>query len=365
MAIKKDKESTMYLFKKQTLVAFGLLLMLSACGGGDDNPTSSTPENNEGVFIDSHVIGIEYETATLSGKTNGQGAFEYADGESVVFKIGDIVLPSVVADNAIHVSEIFGTDINDRQVINLARLLLTLDTDQNFDNGITISSVAISESLGNAIDFSSSTFEADVTNYVANAGGSASLVAENDTVAHIQDTLEEASNFTSLQEDAQLYGCRLGDTNPTTGIECVERANYNVHVVSFNPRHHQINVAVDSSITVTIEADSNTGTGEFSMELFPLKAEAERCRIDGGGFRCGDDPPYDTDLAFSHIINGTEFLNGSISENPVIWVQSNINQNNQVVFTPEIQLISGITYVVHLYANPEFSDFRTWWLFKT
>jgi len=101
------------------------------------------------------------------------------------------------------------------------------------------------------------------------------------------------------------------------------------------------------------------------MELFPLKVEAERCRIDWGGFRCGDDPIYDTDLAFSHIINGTEFLNGAINTNPIIWEQANINQNNQVVFTPGIELISGITYVVHLYGNSEFSDFKTWWLFKT
>jgi hypothetical protein len=340
------------------------IAFLSSCGGSSSENSSPEVTTNVGYFIDSPVIGIDYETASLSGKTDKMGRFEYEDGETVVFSIGDIVLPATTADEVVHVSDIFNSNINDQQVINLARLLLSLDEDQNPDNGISISAEAFSESLGVNIDFSSPTFETDVTNYVANAGGSASLIDENEATSHIQDTFEEASNFISLQEDAEYYGCTVGDNLPDDGTWCVERANYNVHVVSYSPRHQQINIPIDSNITVTIEADSNTGTGEFNLELFPLKAGAERCRIDWGGFRCGDDAIYDSTSAFSHIINGAEFLLG-VATNPIVWVQSNINQNNQVVFTPETNLIPGITYVVHLYGNSEFSDFKTWWLFKT
>jgi len=345
------------------------IAFLSSCGGSSSENSSAESEvtANVGYFIDSPVIGIDYETASLSGKTDEMGRFEYEDGETVIFSIGDIALPATTADEVVHVSDIFNSNVDDQQVINLARLLLSLDADQNPDNGILISAEAFTESLGLNIDFSSPTFETDITNYVANAGGSASLIAENEATSHIQDTFEEASNFTSLQEDAEYYGCTVGDNlpDPDDGTWCVERANYNVHVVSYSPRHQQINIPIDSNITVTIEVDSNTGTGEFNLELFPLKAGADRCRIDWGGFRCGDDPIYDSTSAFSHIINGTEFLDGVVTTNPIVWVQSNINQNNQVVFTPETNLIPGITYVVHLYGNSEFSDFKTWWLFKT
>lgn len=341
------------------------IAFLSSCG--DDTTESTVPggATNVGYFIDSPVIGIDYETASLSGVTDEMGRFEYEDGETVVFSIGDIALPETAADEVIHVADIFNSNINDQQVINLARLLLSLDEDQNPVNGISISADAFTESLGLNIDFSSTTFETDVSNYISNSGGSASLIPESEATSHILGTHEEASNFTSLQEDAEYYGCTVGDNLTDDGTWCVERANYNVHVISYSPRHQQINVPIDSNITVTIEADSNTGTGEFNLELFPLKAGAERCRIDWGGFRCGDDPIYDSASAFSHIINGTEFLDGVVTTNPIIWVQSNINQNNQVVFTPETDLIPGITYVVHLYGNSEFSDFKTWWLFKT
>ena len=344
-----------------------VIFFLASCGGGgsDAPPAASTPENNEGVFIDSPVIGIEYETATLSGKTDKMGTFFYADGESVTFKIGDIVLPEVVADNAIHVSEIFGSDINDQQVINLARLLLTLDTDQNPDNGLDISTTAISQSLGVTIDFASSSFETDVVNYVANAGGSGTLVSESITSNHILDTLEEANNLTTFLEDAALFKCTVGENLTDDGTWCVQRANYNDFVVSFSPRHQQIDVSINTNISLTIEAGVNTGDGQIFVELFPLKQNAELCRIDWGGFRCGSDEIYDTDASFANIENGTEFLSGAISTNPIIFGNGSIDQNNQVVITPERNLAIGTTYVVHIFGNSGFSNFKTWWIFKT
>jgi hypothetical protein len=341
--------------KYLTLIAFSAIL-LAACSNDESTDTIVPTTPNVGTFIDSPVFGIDYTTSSYSGKTDEMGRFNYNTGESVQFSIGDIILPYTTADNIVHITKIFNTNINDQRVINLARLLLTLDEDQNPDNGISIGASAFSASIGTNIDFSSSSFETDVINYLSNAGGSVVLIPEIDAVNHIQETLAEANNFTSEDEDALLYDC---DT------ECVQRANYNDFVVNFFPRHQQINVPVDTKITVAIDAEANTGTGEFNVELFPIKPNADRCRMGQGGFICGDDEPYDTRAAWANIVNGIEHLDGKVSLNPVIFGTANIDINNNVVFTPERNLTSGVTYVVHVFANEGFTDFQTWWIFKT
>ena len=47
-----------------------------------------------GVFYDSPVEGLSYETQTLSGMTNDKGEFEYREGETVTFSVGGLVLGS-------------------------------------------------------------------------------------------------------------------------------------------------------------------------------------------------------------------------------------------------------------------------------
>ena len=48
----------------------------------------------KGVFYDSPLQGLEYETRTLSGLTNKKGEFEYRPGETVTFSIGGFMLGS-------------------------------------------------------------------------------------------------------------------------------------------------------------------------------------------------------------------------------------------------------------------------------
>jgi hypothetical protein len=98
----------------------------------------------KGVFYDSPVQGLEYETQTLSGMTSEKGEFRYRPGETVTFSVGGLVLGSAPggervtpADLAIEV----GGDvkkIKNQKVTNIARFLQSLDEDGNVENGITI-----------------------------------------------------------------------------------------------------------------------------------------------------------------------------------------------------------------------------------
>lgn len=118
-----------------------LAFTLTACGGGGSSSggsNSSEPEVQRGIFTDSAVAGIRYQTAPSgqSGSTTELGEYEFVEGDSVTFSIGGITLPEVPASGRVTPADMDGGTPN--QVTNILRLLQSLDDDGNPDNGITI-----------------------------------------------------------------------------------------------------------------------------------------------------------------------------------------------------------------------------------
>ncbi len=128
---------------KLTLIAVAIgSLALAGCGGG----SSSNTDSSTGVFVDSAVQGVAYQTTTQSGTTNALGEYEYAAGETVTFSIGGVTLPPVAAKSVVTPFDMAGTkDASDRKVLNIGRLLQSLDSDKDPSNGITISAATIKE----------------------------------------------------------------------------------------------------------------------------------------------------------------------------------------------------------------------------
>ena len=155
----------MYRFKKQTWLTAGLLLTLTACGGGggDSTTTTATETVSTGAFIDSAVEGLQYETATRSGTTNSLGEYDYLAGETVTFSIGGIVLGSAIAGSVVTPLSLVpdATNATNPMVTNIVRLLLSLDSDGDPDNGITISSEVTTAANDLAVDFSVADLSAD------------------------------------------------------------------------------------------------------------------------------------------------------------------------------------------------------------
>lgn len=156
--------------------------VLSACGGGGGGggndptpPTPPAPTVLTGFFIDSPVAGLNYSTATRSGTTNVQGAFQYLAGERVTFSIGSVELGAATGSSQVTPFTLFGLTppddqeqidalLNDSQVgdfdrvINIVTLLVALDADGNPDNGIDLtgrSNLLGSTSLDFNLDHSS------------------------------------------------------------------------------------------------------------------------------------------------------------------------------------------------------------------
>jgi len=192
---------------KKNLIISTLLLPLFACssGGGD---STTAPTTQTGVFIDSPVIGIGYKTETLSGVTSPNGEYEYLPGETVTFFIGDLELPPTLATGTVTPLDLAATqDTSDSTVVNIIRLLQTLDKDGNPDNGITITETAITNAT--QVDFSLDTasFESStaVDALINNAGLDtpvSALISTVDAIANFEQGLDESFSVDMSQTTA-------------------------------------------------------------------------------------------------------------------------------------------------------------------
>ena len=222
----------MYLFKKKPLLIIGLLLTLTACGEGN-NDSTETSSTAIGVFLDSPVSNIGYRTETKTGFTNSKGEFEFIPGETVTFFIGDLQFPSVSAASVVTPLDIAGTnDFSNTSIINMARLLQSLDTDGDPSNGIVIGQQAHSAAINFNIDFSSNNFDTDVQLLVADSGSSqSSLVSESAALLHLSSNVQCAETL-----DNYLTGKRI---------------NIGLGSVTFNYDGSFIDTIVENGITYT------------------------------------------------------------------------------------------------------------------
>lgn len=177
-----------------------LASMLTACGGGGGGADTSTSTPSSvtlatGKFVDSPVEGLRYVSGNQTGYTNANGEFTYEVGQQVTFYVGNISFSAAGGARITPLTVFQTTDFSDTRVVNLARLLQTLDSDGVPGNGITITNSAHTAAAALSVDFSSPTFDAEVGSLVASGGGSASLVSTQDAVSHMQDQLSIVGNW--------------------------------------------------------------------------------------------------------------------------------------------------------------------------
>ena len=131
---------------KKTLICLALAGLLSACGGSDNDSVKHNPPPSSatqiGVLTDGPVTGVKYLRASSSGDsiegiTNDKGEFEYAEGDTVRFLIGDVQLGEAIEAKA----RITPLDLaeSENARTNLMVLLQSLDSDGDHSNGIEIS----------------------------------------------------------------------------------------------------------------------------------------------------------------------------------------------------------------------------------
>lgn len=96
------------------LICTGLLI--TSCNKDDDTiikdpikeavdlpkeETVEPPEILTGIFRDNDVEGLTFSITKQNGVTNEKGAFSFLEGETITFKVGDLILGSALADTLI------------------------------------------------------------------------------------------------------------------------------------------------------------------------------------------------------------------------------------------------------------------------
>lgn len=192
------------MYIKKILALCASVLLLSACGGGSGGaPAPAAPvTSSTGVFEDSTVAGLHYETPTYSGTTNSLGEYDYLPGETVTFSIGGIVLGSSKAGPLVTPLTLVpgAADATDPVVTNIVRLLLTMDDDGDPSNGINISSATAKAAEGQTIDFSAADLATDpgMISLLAVLPGKPPLVDATTAQTHFAITLAAQSDWGSL-----------------------------------------------------------------------------------------------------------------------------------------------------------------------
>ncbi|WP_327654360.1 CocE/NonD family hydrolase [Streptomyces sp. NBC_00483] len=90
------------------------------------------------------ISGIKYETPSCSGLTNERGEFQYREGERVAFLLGETAIGTVKAASRVNLAQTVARvdgnlhKLKDPGVTNIARLVLTLDSEGDRDHGTHI-----------------------------------------------------------------------------------------------------------------------------------------------------------------------------------------------------------------------------------
>ncbi|MBF0155678.1 MAG: putative Ig domain-containing protein, partial [Magnetococcales bacterium] len=175
----------------------------------------------QGYFVDSAVAGITYRSGGLTGTTDSRGGFFYRPGEKVSFSLGNLLLGEtdtstgggqalMLTPNEISRDEA-GVADQDR-VTNILRLLQTLDSDGNPDNGIVIAAGTASRADDLTVDLGLSpelfARDAGITALLSEEG-IAELLSEEVVRDHFERTLE--AGLTPPASDVLLLSARQGE----------------------------------------------------------------------------------------------------------------------------------------------------------
>jgi len=169
-------------------LSLSLVFLIAGCSGNE-----SVSQYRTGVFLDSPVEGLNYETESRSGKTDANGEFDFIAGKNITFSIGGFTLPAVQAANIVTPLTIFDTDdVNDPRVQDLARLLQSMDSDGNLDNGIQLSATVEVITSDTVLEFGSDNFDAQAQAVLLLINESQSTLLDRDTAtAHLTQTLSD------------------------------------------------------------------------------------------------------------------------------------------------------------------------------
>lgn len=125
----------------------------SSSSGGASPPGAPGQQLLTGTFVDSPVAGLDYRgTDSEPARTDSEGQFQYREGDTITFSIGDLELGSAIGAEVVTPLDIVSGagGAGDQRVTNILTLLQTLDVDGDLNNGIQLTDQIRDEVSSNA-----------------------------------------------------------------------------------------------------------------------------------------------------------------------------------------------------------------------
>lgn len=244
------------------------LFTLSACGSGGGSSGSVF----DGVFKDSNVSGLAFESGDQKGTTDDLGAFKYEEGENVSFSIGAVNLGTGLGKSIMTPLDLVANGkLTTTEVINKVRFLMMLDEDNTPSNGIEISKGVqeIAEDW-EEIDFADEAFPNQTLN---------SIVVEASVEDETVHAFPEPEAATAHLRSTLLCTSAGGFQGTYTGTEngnivfIVDPVTGEVNGSSYNP---DVEVSVDINNTEAIDYDAGLTfvSAETSTKVFSGKLQS-------------------------------------------------------------------------------------------
>lgn len=287
-----------------------LLFLIFSSGCFDSNSNSSTTKT--GVFIDSAVEGLEYQTTNNRGITDSNGHFDYQEGDSVQFFLGDIQLGDATIAKAVITPFDLSGGLSDSSIdpaVNIARFLQKLDGDNHLVNGITINPLVRQMAVGKYISFDMSVddFEKNTLHQafltelsVVIPGYTDDLTPLEDATFHLRNTL---ANY--LKDLETEIGGIVADSPCTTDNECslaqLRRGcsnrliPYSINMTDVNA----LNEAIDSFSRLSAYTKSLLDFGNSGFECPVVAPQAENAACVAARCQQIIDSPQPTDCGIS------------------------------------------------------------------
>jgi len=317
------------------------LLGLTACGGGSGGGSSVAVTS--GVFKDSNVSGLAYESGGQKGVTSQLGAFKFEEDADVSFNVGGVSLGSGKGKSVMTPLDlVVDGQLATPEVINKVRFLMMLDKDNTPSNGIEISSKVQEKAKSwETVDFAGVDFPNQALNNIivdasVEDAVSHSLPEAAVATAHLRSTLlcANAGAFKGTYTGAES-GNIVFVVDPVTG---------GVNGSSYNP---------DNEVSVEVK---NTEAIDYDQGLMFVSAE-DSAKAFRGTLQSSDDVDgtwvNSSDDTLSGAFSAVRF--GSKSDSTFRYAAS-FTGDDKGIFTFNVDISNNVTGTVYSVSTGEESN---------
>lgn len=239
------------------------VLLASSCGGGGGSSTSGIAGKYQGYFKDSAVSGLTYVTSSnVTGTTRPDGGFDYNPNDTIRFSIGAIQFPAVSATSLVTPLNMADGSVDSPILNNIAYLLQALDSDDNPENGITLSPDLAAQAK-QSVDFSLPTADfvnsPIVTALIQSKGGTTTTAAS--ALTHVNFNLEQG--FVDSTVIGPSVDCLYPDQGASSAdISLVKRVMSSANRTRLN-----------SNLWADVYAKTSNTTGWFYDATYSLRSK--------------------------------------------------------------------------------------------